>query len=408
MSWDGTCWSGSLGDGLYPPMIISRIYLDQMTGDLRLSTLSSYYILHFEQGSLVDCTSGNPAADTPPRQAVSDLFNWDDGWYSFTESPAGQTAETSNCRATAEIILDGVREIENLTLVEQALGHAAGLVSPVETPPDITIFDFSMVEGFLLSRLEGSSSVQDLCLVSPVTRPETLLGLYVLLCTGMVETTALPPPQDGAAIPGPSEERSPEPIAPQLLMPSAPAIEMKSIPEKQTLGVPSNRNWRDEAAAVYGKALPERESSGVLKGSEPEGPEDMARYHFEQGLEHFTREDFHSAVQLFRLAVKIDDQKAEYHRHLALALSRNPLWSRRAEEALRRAVELEPKHAETHYFLGRIYLDSGMPARAVEHFERSLQIDPELEPARLELLVMKDPAPEKKREPVPVSLFDGK
>jgi protein O-GlcNAc transferase len=139
---------------------------------------------------------------------------------------------------------------------------------------------------------------------------------------------------------------------------------------------------------------------------EAEEQPDMARYHFEKGLEHFTRGDFHNAVQLFRRAVRIDNQQAEYHRHLALALSRNPMWGRRAEEALLRAIELEPDHAETHYFLGRIYIDSGRPARALERFEESLRLNPELEPARLELSVMDGAGPVEERELVSASLFD--
>jgi len=144
------------------------------------------------------------------------------------------------------------------------------------------------------------------------------------------------------------------------------------------------------------------------ESSDPEDPLGMARYHFEKGLDHFANEEFHSAVQLFELSVKIDDRQAEYHRHLALALSRNPRWGRKAEQALIRAVALEPEHAETHYFLGRIYLDSGLPARAMARFRESLRIDPDLKPARLELAVMNGAARAVDREPVSVAMLGRK
>jgi hypothetical protein len=411
---NGTCWSGALGHGLYPPMVFSRIYLQKMTGDLCVSTATSTYVFHFERGNLVDCTSGRPARGTPLRQGVSDVFNWGEGWFSCAMQQSGQVNETADNRATAELILDGVREMQNLTLVEEALGGSEGLVQPVETHPDNTDFQVSPEEGFLFSRLEGPCTVEDLCLVSPVTRPETLRGIYVLLCAGMVGTADALQQEDAAtSSPGedglgptkqtvreqPTVDRVPEQITHSSVK--------QSTPKKVSLGVPKNRNWRDDAAAVYGEPVPAMPGSGLLNDCDSEKtPSDMARYHFEKGLEHFSNEDFHSAIQLFQQAVKLDDQQAEYHRHLALALSRNPMWGRRAEEALLRAVELEPDHAETHYFLGRIYLDSGLPRRALERFKESLRLNPDLEPARLELSVMDGANPVEERELVSASLFD--
>ncbi len=415
MNGQGTCWSGVLGRGLYPPLLLSRVHRQKMNGELSLRKSISRFTFHFEQGNLIRCTTGKPAVEKKPREAVGEVFSWGKGTFSFVASPPGGNPESVDGCATAKLILDRVRAIRNLFLVEEALGRSEGLVQPAKIRAESTAFPFLPVESFLLSRVHGPCTVEELCLVSPVPWPDTLIGIYVLVCAGVVESGSDPLLQEPVAnlcvaeggLPGALRSFSGfGPTRPPVQVhPSFSRARQRVRSDTVVVGTPSNNQWREEAAAVYGAAITEQDAAGGREQSGPADSLDMARYHFEKGLEHYSREDFHSAVQLFRLAVKIDDRKAEYHRHLALALSRNPKWGRKAEQSLLRAVELEPEHAETHYFLGRIYLDSGLPARAMSRLRESLRIDPDLRPARLELAVMNGAAREVERDPVSPALL---
>lgn len=409
MNREGTCWSGVLGQGLYPPLILSRIHLRQMTGDLFLRKEVSRFTFHLERGNLLGCSTGIQGMETPVREAVKEVFSWGEGTYSYVLSSAGSGEGTAKACSTPELILDGVRAIRNLYLVEEALGRSEGLVQLSENPPNDTAFQFSPLESYLLSRLEGASTVEELSQLSPVTRPETLCSIYVLLCAGVVTAGDDPLQQEPASSCCASEGEMGGalrsfaelgPVKPPIeIHPSFSRPRQRFVPDTVIIGLPSNK--------VHRTSAPPAEVVDPVPAAAGD-PLDMARYHFEKGLAHYANEDYHSAVQLFKLAVKIDDRKAEYHRHLALALSRNPKWGRKVEQVLIRAVELEPDHAETHYFLGRIYLDSGLPARAMARFRESLRIDPDLKPARLELAVMNGAARAVDREPVSIALMGRK
>lgn len=415
MNRQETCWSGVLGRGLYPPQLLSRVYLRKMTGELYLSKSVSCFTFRFERGNLTECSKGKPAMGTTPRKAVREVCNWGEGTYSFVTQFVAKDGPPADSHPTAKLILDGVRTIRNLFLVQEALGRDQGLIQPVDKPPGGTAFQLSPVESFLLSRIDRPCTVEELCLVSPVTRSETLIGILALLCAGVVEGEGDPLLREPVGMHGMNDGellgavRSFSGLGParppSQVHPSFTRSRQRAVPDTVIIGLPSNNNWREGGSAMHCETIAEADVPEDLEPDTQADPLDMARYHFEKGLEHFANEDFYSAVQLFKLAVKIDDQKAEYHRHLALALSRNPKWGRKAEQSLIRAVELEPDHAETHYFLGRIYLDSGLPARAMARFRESLRIDPDLKPARLELAVMNGAARDVDREPVSPALL---
>lgn len=376
MNRKGTCWSGVLGRGLYPPQLLSQVHLRKMTGDLHLRKSVSRFVFSFVDGALTGCTMGTPAVEANLRWAVHEVFRYGKGTYSFIAAPGdGVPGGGSDREATAELILDGVRSIGNIYLVEEALGRSGGRVTPAARQPVDGAFQLSPEESYLLSRIDGGPvSIEELCRISPVPYRETLLAVYALVCAGVL---------DGGD--------------PLFRDPSAGA------------GQAGREGLQGVLRSLAGPPMAGPVVPGIGPGPAEDADEmDVARYHFEKGLEHYARDDFHGAVQLFGLAVRIDGERAEYHRHLALALSRNPRWGRKAEQALLRALELEPDHAETHYFLGRVYLESGLQARAMARFRESLRLDPDLKPARLELAVINGAARAADRRPLTSTMLTRK
>jgi len=335
--------------------------------------------------------------------AVEEAFKWGEGSFTFTGSSRLEGKAVLDSRGTAKLILDGVRTIWNIYLVEDALGGAEGMVWPAARRSDEAVFLLSPVESYLLTKLDRPWSVDELCLSSPVGRADSLRGMYALICVGVVDAGMDPLQQDASDTNARDREGLPGVV---MRFTGEEAEEPIAAPEEATMGL-TGEKWRKAAAAIYegtGAALTMDEALERKDGV----PMDMARFHFEKGLEHYANEDYHAAVQLFRLAVKIDGGQAEYHRHLALALSRDPKWGKKAEQSLLRAVELEPDHAETHYFLGRFYLESGLQGRAMSRFRESLRINPDLKPARLELAVLNGAARATDRKPLSIDLLARK
>ncbi len=58
------------------------------------------------------------------------------------------------------------------------------------------------------------------------------------------------------------------------------------------------------------------------------------------------------------------------------------------EEAIqhyKRAVQLRPDYAKTHYSLARAFLSTGRSQEAIEQYRQSLKLQPDLAEARYEL-----------------------
>ena len=75
-------------------------------------------------------------------------------------------------------------------------------------------------------------------------------------------------------------------------------------------------------------------------------------------------------------------RRARARMALAEAYARNPKWRRRAEEALRLAIEDSPRDTEPRLRLASLYVELGLPARAAALCRAVLEIDPRNAAAR--------------------------
>ena len=98
---------------------------------------------------------------------------------------------------------------------------------------------------------------------------------------------------------------------------------------------------------------------------------------FKRGVDEFKKGKFEAAVDLFRQAVDIDPEKPQYWSYLSLSLSKVPHKMKEAEEALLKAIKLEPLNGEHYANLGSIYLKAGLHKRAAGQFEKALKFDSE-------------------------------
>ncbi len=122
------------------------------------------------------------------RGIIHPLFAWSAGEYCFREKSNPVAEELAVELKTIPTILEGTRHVENQEKVRLALGDMSRIVS-YSTDPWMHSHQVSLTphEGFVLSRVDGQSSVSDVLAVTPLPEEETLRCLYTLISAGFLE-----------------------------------------------------------------------------------------------------------------------------------------------------------------------------------------------------------------------------
>ncbi len=123
-------------------------------------------------------------------------------------------------------------------------------------------------------------------------------------------------------------------------------------------------------------------------GGRGEAPEDAMRkadIKFRQGKTLYTQERYDDAVSLLEEAVRLRKTKGDYYLLLAMAESKIPAYSKKAEEDFLKAIVLEPWNPEGYVGLGYLYKNEGLVTKAGRQFQKALEADPDHKQALQEL-----------------------
>lgn len=96
-----------------------------------------------------------------------------------------------------------------------------------------------------------------------------------------------------------------------------------------------------------------------------------------RGIEAFNKQDYHSAVQLLKLAVDNEENNAKAHAMLSLALGKNPHWVRDAVSHMETASRLEPKNVSYLVELALLLQSQGLRLRARRALDSAIAISPD-------------------------------
>jgi curved DNA-binding protein CbpA len=107
-----------------------------------------------------------------------------------------------------------------------------------------------------------------------------------------------------------------------------------------------------------------------------------AETRFRQGKTLFNQGRYEEAVVLIEEAVRLKDDKGDYFLLLAMAQTKVPSLSKKAERNFVRAIEIEPWNPEGFIGLGYLYKQVGLLLRARKQFEKALEIDADHAAAR--------------------------
>lgn len=296
-------------------------------------------------------------------------------------------------------------------------------------------------EAFVLSRINGPTTVNELLSVSGMNQEETLQSLYALAICGIVTRAAWTTPQFNgsagvsAAVKSGADEKveTLEDFFARVelaasyydvlgMRPQANADEVKNAyhslarrfhPDRfhqadaqlrnqiesafarvaqayEVLGDPSSR-------AAYDAKLAGPSSPSAAKGTPPAGSpapanapdESRAESSFKKGVAATNQRQPQQALRFFAEAASIEPRCARYRAEYGRALISDPKTRRLAEFELKAAIALEPDNTSYRVVLAELYKALGLRRRAEGELQRALTLDPKNAAARTLLASLK-------------------
>jgi len=124
------------------------------------------------------------------REVLLTIFSWRDGSYYFDEKAAAvfRGYDRPLRLSTGEVILDAVWSISDPEAISFALGDLDRVPVPASDPLlRFQRLSLTPTDGFILSRVDGVMTAQEILAMAPVGPEEAQRSLFGLLYTGMVE-----------------------------------------------------------------------------------------------------------------------------------------------------------------------------------------------------------------------------
>lgn len=367
---------------------------------------------------------------------ILDLFRWREGKYRFDDGLLPGAEIVPFPMNTDELVLEGVRTLDWQT-VQRSLPPLNTLVRPA-TGPSLLLQGSPLNEDELkvLSLIEGSNSIQDICCLSDLGDFNTLKAIYMLLALRMAEAGEVKAQQAvscdvvreayvaGAEIKKTDPGAAKVSIAREMIQHAYDSLELQNYYE--LLGVGHSSTTEEIKKAYFGLAKlyhPDRHSDPELadmkqtletlfesineafsilsvqgkrnqynldlssgtktyrkKAPRTPDPEDnkklSAAAQFTEGIKQFRVQNFWGAEEAFRWAVRFDPSNPEYVYHQGLALSRMPRRRHEAEEHFVKAVGMAPSKIEYSLELGSFYEKNGLKEKALAVYRNALKRDP--------------------------------
>ena len=119
---------------------------------------------------------------------IFSMFPWHYGEYRFMTKEAPVAEDLAVKLPTSPVILEGVRRMNNPATIRRALGDLNGIVNHAKDPALLSMdVGLTPEEAFVLSRVDGQSSIADIVSISPIGDDETLRCVYALMSSGFLD-----------------------------------------------------------------------------------------------------------------------------------------------------------------------------------------------------------------------------
>jgi hypothetical protein len=471
---------GTLGPGVLPEAL-RQVFAGSRTGGLHVVHGPDRCVFEFEGGLIEDCDtsipgfhlgdvlvrvgflgeaerddcleiaalSGQDLAETLLRHSVLDLdrlsqglsiqlrdvlaraLGWAEGRYSFVAAPPpAASSGDSLVRPRIDpraVMMDAVWSMSGAPLLKELVGPLGRKVRPA-TSDRLSGLDLKLgaTDAFLLTRVNGVATLEDMLRASPVAQEETMVSLAGLISVGALEVECgEPEPKTTAEVyksemvslaarlhaADPHEVLGVNPAARtediranyvHLLKICDPAAEgdpaMKPLRERMTELLNQAFKQIERVRAHARTPLPQLTPAQTLRNVPPPtvvlGPShepEAARVDPANAIEladaAFADGKIHEALALLHDA--IPDLSGRARRSARVRLCRIllgvPNGSKLAMDELKTAVAEDPGNTEAHVLLGSLYREAGSSALATAAFQRALSLDPRNAAARAAL-----------------------
>jgi tetratricopeptide (TPR) repeat protein len=372
-------------------------------------------------------------------RVVQSVFCWTEGSAGFTDGLESDGVFETDILTTISVILDGVFKMAGFEPIHEAmqgLDNRLRVCRP--TPIPLERLTLSPSHGYVLSRVDGNTSLADLITILPPGEEENAVRfLFGLLVLGVLEYD--PPLSQGAftvadivrdhadrqALEGMQEQTIRQAYAeirdqnPHQILGVEPgashaetqrAYEHKKVEFSRERLLPRVRDkfraelsviesrvieafltlTRPKAADAQGEPAVKRDDRELRDLNvhvhmdrakakvEIEKENEVADDYFSKARKAVREGDYHNAIQYGKLAISHNSSDARYYSLLADCQVRNPeaRWQRLAEGNYSKATELDPWNAEYWMSLGRLYKTRGLNLRAKRQFEEALKLMP--------------------------------
>jgi tetratricopeptide (TPR) repeat protein len=302
------------------------------------------------------------------------------------------------------------KTILSLNFVPQVIGKIDDTVYE-KFPKDTAL-------GFLLSRIDGQSSVADLGRLLQVDREKLLVTIYVLIKAQIVELV-----QKKGPVPIEILERRKYIRELWEKMQSQNYFEMIGLDQNASESDVKNayfklakeyhpdarseddpQDLKDKLDEIFVKirtayrTLADKENRekyleqlGLEAGDvdrEKMKTRTKAQLQFSVGLKSLQGREYRTAMEYFRSAIDLDPYEPKYYGKLAEVCTKNPRWYRAGILSCIKAVQLDPEDSTYYSILGSLYKLDGDYVEAEKQFLKVLQLNPESITARQELRAM--------------------
>jgi len=122
------------------------------------------------------------------RRVVHGALLMRDGDFEFQQGALPFREQLDFGMNTAEILLEWARDVPDIAWIRRRLGPEDGRVRIARRPPEgYQKVPLNPAEGFTMSRVDGSATVREICIVSPMGEEVALRALLGLALSGILE-----------------------------------------------------------------------------------------------------------------------------------------------------------------------------------------------------------------------------
>ncbi|MBI3995800.1 MAG: DnaJ domain-containing protein [Nitrospirae bacterium] len=241
------------------------------------------------------------------KEIILSVFTWLDGEYVFEEGPLPSQEVIMLKMSTANLILDGIRRINDLIRLRNEL-PSMNTVLQITTDPLILFQDIKLTdaERKLLVQMDGRSTISEILAASELPAFETLKLLYFFLSVGLVEIgiTDLKPEAPAEAMPAEGVETVQD-----------RAREASPPPESETFKPAEEAPLVEEALVMEVK---QEQQEAVVEGREEifrkeEQEAHLTKQRIREAYEALQHQDYYEVLGLQREATR-DEIKRAYFR----------------------------------------------------------------------------------------------